>query len=227
MTRYPDGREEKWVERHTVLVTDEPIILSRSVSIANQQPLVQQETLPFIRVLLNEEFQSLMGKRVELHGHLTRPFDFFCLSDIEFDVDTALDVKWQQTHQTNTVLYEPSITELKGTLYQKIYPGPPEYASIEAGDIPETALILALIEPVDVQSGSQEEDDVNLPERGVREVEIIFSDSAPPKDLWDQGITVSGTLFSAHTAHHRRRVLMLVKHWSAAEDICTPASITQ
>ena len=134
-TRYPDGREEKRVERHTVLVTDRPITLSRSISIENQQTLVQQESLPFIRVLMGEEYDSLLGKRVQLHGHLTKPIDFFLLEDITFDVDTALDVEWQQTHQTKTVLYEPSVTELKGILFQKTYPGPPNYESTEDGDM--------------------------------------------------------------------------------------------
>ena len=64
MTRYPDGMVEKWVERHTVLVTDKPITLSRSISIENQQTLVQQESLSFIRVLMGDEFESLLGKRV-------------------------------------------------------------------------------------------------------------------------------------------------------------------
>jgi len=105
MTRYPDGMVEKWVERHTVLVTDKPIILSRSISIENQQPLVQQESLPFIRVLIGDEFESLLGKRVQLNGHLMKPIDFFLLEDITFDVDTALDVEWQQTYQTKTVFY--------------------------------------------------------------------------------------------------------------------------
>ena len=211
MTRYPDGREEKWVERYTVLVTDKPITLSRSISIENQQALVQQESLTFIRILLGEEYDSLLGRRVQLHGRLTKPIDFFLLEDITFDVDTALDVEWQQTHQTKTVFYEPSVTELKGTLYQKIYPGPPNYESIEDGDMPEAPFILTLSQPIDVQAASQE-DDFNQPEKEVREVQILF-DAVPPKDLWEQGIVVKGTLFSAHTGHHRRRVLMEVNYW--------------
>src|SRR5690606_39624115 len=200
----------------TVLLTDEPVVLSRSISIANQKPLVQQESLPFIRVHLNEEFQSLIGKKVELHGHLTKPFDFFLLSDVEFDADTALDVNWQQTHQTRTVLYEPNITELKGTLYQKTYPGPPEYSSVEAGDTPETVLILALTEPVDVQPADAKEEPFNQPEIGVREVHISFFDSEPPEELWNQEIIVQGTLFSAHTGHHHRRVVMSANTWEIA-----------
>ena len=216
MTRYPDGIEEKWVERHTVLVADKPITLSRSISIENQQTLVQQESLPFIRVLMGEEYNSLLGKRVQLHGRLTKPIDFFLLKDITFDVDTALDVEWQQTHQTKTVFYEPSVTELKGSLFQKTYPGPPNYESIEDGDMPETPIILALSEPIDVQAALPE-DDFNQPEKEVREVQILF-DGVPPEDLWEQGIVVKGTLFSAHTGHHRRRVLMEVNDWEPIKE---------
>lgn len=139
------------------------------------------------------------------------------LDDIEFDVDTALDITWQQTHPTKTVLYEPSVTELRGTLYQKTYPGPPEYTSVEMGDTPETVLILALTEPVDVLLAHEEEEPFNQPEKGVREVHISFSDSEPHKELWNQGVVVRGTLFSAHTGHHRRRVVMLANQWESAK----------
>jgi len=82
--------------------------------------------------------------------------------------------------------------------------------------MPETPIILALSEPIDVQAASPE-DDFNQSEKEVREVQIIF-DAVPPKDLWEQGIVVTGALFSAHTGHHRRRVLMEVNDWEPVKE---------
>ena len=58
-----------------------------------------------------------------------------------------------------------------------------------------------------------EEDPLNQPEIGIRKIQIVFSKDVPPKDLWCKGITAKGTLFSAHTGHHRRRVLMMAHPW--------------
>ena len=214
-TRYPDGTAKHWEEKNTVLVPDESVTLSRSITIGSRPPLIQQESPEFIHLVLSEEFDLLKEKTVELHGHFIEPSaDFYFVSDIKFDVDTAIDVEWQRNHSTQTVFYEPNITELRGTIYQKTYPGPPEYSSIEMGDRPEPALILSLIEPVNVQLAEPEEEPFNQPELGVREIHISFANKNSPEELlWAQGVLVQGTLYSAHTGHHRRRVLMTVNHW--------------
>ncbi len=212
--RHPDLPEEKWEERQTVLVPDEPIVLSRSLSIGKNQVLTQETILPFILCSFNDEFNSLMGKRVRLHGRCTRPFHFF--DEIELHADTVLDIAWLQTPQTKTVFYEPCTTELIGTLYQKTYPGPPNYSNIDDGDIPESLLFLTLTEPVNVALTVIEEDSFNQPVKGVREVQIVFLNENPPDELWSRGITVKGTLFSAHTGHHHRRVLMMANSWEPA-----------
>jgi len=213
--RHPDSPEEQWEERHTVLVPDEPILLSRSLSVGKNQALTQEISLPFIQLSFNEEFDSLMGKRVRVHGRCARPFHFF--DEIELYADTVLDVAWLQTHQTKTIFYEPHTTELTGTLYQKTYPGPPEYSSIDDGDAAEAPLFLTLTEPVDVALAEPEEEPFNQPEQGVREIQIVFSNEDPPEELWNRGINVKGTLFSAHTGHHRRRVLMMANSWDPVD----------
>lgn len=214
ITRHPDGTEEHHEKRSTVLVPEEPITFSRSITIGAKPALVQQETAEFVHLFMCEEFDSLLGKEVELRGHFVEPSTcFYFISDIQFDVDAAIDIKQQKEHPAPTVFYEPSITELKGVLYQKTYPGPPEYYSIEHGDIPESPLFLTLTEPVDVLLAEPEEDPLNQPEIGVREVQIVFSEEDPPQALWSTGISVKGTLFSAHTGHHRRRVLMMANSW--------------
>jgi hypothetical protein len=212
--RHPDGTEKHWEEKSTVLVPDESITLSRSIIIGKRPPLTQQESPEFIHLLLSEEFDSLKDKTVELLGHFVEPSaDFYFVSDIKFDVDTAIDIEWKKNHPTQTVFYEPNITELRGTIYQKIYPGPPEYSDIEIGDTPEPALILLLTEPINVQLAESEEEPFNQPELGVREIHISFVNDDPPEELWTQKILVKGTLCSALTCHHRRRVLMMADHW--------------
>lgn len=214
ITRHPDGTEEYHQNTCTVLVPQEPITFSRSISIGAQLPLVQQKTAEFVHLFMSEEFDSLLGKEVELHGHFVEPSTrFYFISDIQFDVDAAIDIKQQKEHPALTVFYEPHLTELKGTLYQKTYPGPPEYYSIEQGDIPESPLFLKLTEPVNVLLAEPEEEPFNQPEIGVREIQIVFSKDDPPEALWSKGVSVKGSLFSAHTGHHRRRVLMMADSW--------------
>jgi hypothetical protein len=215
ITKYPNGTMKSRIEKSLVLVTDEPVVLSRSVTLGDHQMVVQKKTLPHLDLGLGEEFLSLIGKKVKLYGSFAQPFDFFFRDEVKFEVSTALDSEWMCTHQPIIVPYEPKVVRLTGKLYKKVYPGPPEYANIDAGDQPETVLILALTEPIDVESTMGMEDDGNEAEKGVLEIHIIFLDSAPSEYLMDQKIVVEGTLFHAHTGHHRRRVLMLANDWKS------------
>ena len=211
ITKRPDGTEEYHETRSTVLIPEEPITFSRSITMGTKPPLIQQDTAEFVHLFMPEEFDSLLGKEVELHGHFIEPSTrFYFMSDIQFDVAAAIDIKQRPAP---IVFYEPHLTELKGILYQKTYPGPPQYYSIEHGDIPESPLFLILTEPVDVLLAEPEAEPWNQPEIGVREIQIVFSQDAPPENLWNRGITVQGSLFSAHTGHHRRRVLMMADSW--------------
>lgn len=217
LTRYPDGTQKEWEEKSTILVPDEPIILSRSLAIGIRPPLVQKESPEFVHLVLSEEFDSLIGKVVELQGHFIEPSqNFFFINDIQFHVTTAIEIEMQEKPR-QTVFYEPKLTQLQGTIYQKIYPGPPEYSSVENGDVPRKAQILSLTEPVDVELAVLEDEPFNQPEKGVREIQLIFMNSEPPESLWNKDITVSGTLFSAHTAYHHRRVLMMANHWECTK----------
>lgn len=75
----------------------------------------------------------------------------------------------------------------------------------------EKVVILTLKYPIEVETAK--DDDFNVPEKGVRELQIAFSDSIPTADQMKKEITLRGTLYHAHTAHHRRRMLMTVKSW--------------
>lgn len=210
-TRAPDGREETKIEKSIVLVTDKPLVHSRSVTLGRQQIATTEASYSHIELYLAEEFISLIGKRVQCIGYFKRSPDFFA-DEIILDVDTALDCE-QPTHQSKTFFYEPEEVELSGTLHKTVYPGPPEYMSVEMGDCPEEVVILTLKDPIDIQIKG--EDNFNEPEKGVRELQVVFSDSIPSAHQMKEEISLKGTLYHAHTAHHRRRVLMTVRSWRA------------
>jgi len=205
----PNGKKETKVERSIVLVTDKPLVFSRSVTIEKQQIASTETSYPHIGVHLPEEFISLIGKRVQCSGYFKRSPDLFA-DGIVLDVDTALDCE-QLMHHPKTVFYEPEEVELSGMLYEVVYPGPPEYMSVEMGDCPEEVVILTLKDPIDVEIAK--DDDFNELEKGVRELQIVFPDSMPATDQMKKEITLRGALYHAHTGHHRRRVLMTVKSW--------------
>jgi hypothetical protein len=206
----PNGKKETKVEKSIVLVTDKPLILSRSVTMEKQQIASIETSYPHIGVYLPEEFMSLIGKRVQCNGYFQR-LDDHSTDAITLHINTALDC--EQPIQ-KTVSYEPVEVEVSGLLYEEIYPGPPEYTSVAMGDRPERAVFLTLNEPINVEIKKGEEvDSFNESEKGVRELQVVFSDSMPTAHQMKKEIALSGTLYHAHTAHHQRRVLMMVKSW--------------
>ena len=157
---------------------------------------------PHIEVYLPEEFIPLIGKRAQCYGNFRRSFDSFG-DEIVLDVDTALDCE-QLTQQLKTVFYEPEEVELSGLLHEMAYPGPPEYMSIEMGDHPEEVVILTLEDPinVDVKGG----DNFNGLEQGVRELQVVFSDSMPSTNQIKEEIVSKDRLrqASCETRHLRQ-----------------------
>jgi hypothetical protein len=209
----PDSEAETRIEKSVVLVTDEPLVLSHSITMGNQQITSTEASYPHIRVYLPEEFMPLIRKRVQCHAHFERNFDSH-EDEIILSVNTALDCEHPK-HKQKTVFYEPDEVELVGVLYKTIYAGPPEYTSIEMGDASEEVTILTLREPINVEV--KENDNFNEPEKGVRELQVVFSDSKPSQEQSKREITLNGTLYHSHTAHHRRRVLMMVENWKPAD----------
>jgi Domain of unknown function (DUF4431) len=114
--------------------------------------------------------------------------------------------------QENCLSYEPDTVELSGTISRKTLPGPPNYESIRKGDKPETLWILHLDRPICVTGNT---DDVNEPERNVTDLQLVLDEKqyAQVRKFTGQRIrlTMTGTLFHAHTAHHRTSVLLAVK----------------
>lgn len=203
------------IERGIVLVTDEPLALAHSLRLGNQPIASTEISYSYIRVSLPEEFISLIGKRVECSGNFQKTWDCY-ENEIILDVDTALECA--QPHEMQTLFYEPEEVEVSGLLHESIYPGPPEYMSVENGDSSEKVVILALEKPINVaiKSGKGADGDFNVLEKGVRELQVVFSDSVPSMQQMKEEVILRGTLYHAETAHHRRRVLMMVRDWSVA-----------
>lgn len=104
--------------------------------------------------------------------------------------------------------YEPAVVTLTGKLSSHIFPGPPNYESIKRGDEKERAIILTIAAPICVNGGG---DAVDEPENNIRDLQLVIT--KPPD--WQiverrlgKRVTVVGTLFHAHTGHHRTKVLI-------------------
>lgn len=213
ITKRENGKIEEKIERSIVLVTDKPLVLTHSISVEKQPIASAAITYPHIKVYLPEEFLPLIEKHVQCSGTFQKtsnPHD----NEIEFHINTALDSD-HLSHQLKTFLYEPEEVELRGILYEQVYPGPPEYTSVEMGDCPEKTVFLTLKEPINVElkKNAEQEDIFNTPEKGVRELQVVFSNSKPSVHQIKQEVSLKGTLYHAHTAHHHRRVLMMVNSW--------------
>lgn len=214
LTKRENGKVEDIVERSVVLVTDKPLVLTHSISLEKQPIATAATTYPHINVYLPEEFMPLIEQHVQCSGTFRKtsnPHD----NEIEFHIDTALDSD-HLSHQLKTFFYEPEEVELRGILYEEVYPGPPEYTSVKMGDRPEKAVFLILKEPINVElkkNTELEEDILNTPEKGVRELQVVFSDFQPLTHQIKQEVSLKGTLYHAHTAHHHRRILMMVNSW--------------
>lgn len=216
ITKRENGKIEDEIERSIVLVTDEPLVLTHSISVEKQPIASATITYPHIGVYLPEEFLPLIGKHVQCSGTFRKtsnPHD----NEIEFHIDTALDSD-KLSHQLKTFFYEPEEVELRGILYEEVYPGPPEYTSVNMGDRPEEAVFLTLKESINVElkkNTEPEEDKINIPEKGVRELQVVFSNSKPSTQQMKQEFSLKGTLYHAFTAHHHRRILMKVNRWKS------------
>ena len=112
--------------------------------------------------------------------------------------------------------YGPSVS-LTGTLRSRVFAGPPNYQSIRRGDRKETAIILMLV--ASACTTGNDPQGVAVPETGIREMQLVVTRDADWKTLrrlMGKNATVTGTLFHAHTGHHRTRVLIDVSNIRAA-----------
>jgi len=104
---------------------------------------------------------------------------------------------------------------LTGTLHSRVFAGPPNYESIRRGDRKEIAIILTLAVPTCTTGNDPMGYDVS--HSNIREMQLlVYNDEKWKNDQeWKtvrqrmgKLVVVTGTLFGAHTGHHRTKVLI-------------------
>jgi len=112
--------------------------------------------------------------------------------------------------------YGPVVT-LTGKLHSRVFPGPPNYESIRQGDQKETAYLLTLVKAICTDGNDPQ--GIDVPESDLRDVQLVITNDAhwaTLHRLMGKRVTITGTLFHAHTGHHRTKVLAEVSSICAA-----------
>lgn len=95
--------------------------------------------------------------------------------------------------------FEETPVQVSGTLGQKVFPGRPNYESIEKGDEAEKVWILT------VSTGNSQEDFQLVAESGAQRINELLHQNIGKR------ITVTGTKWAAHNGHHHTPYLISVK----------------
>ena len=114
------------------------------------------------------------------------------------------------THSAETLKYEPYVVTLRGKLSLQEFPGPPGYESTAQGDKPERFWILTLSSPI--RAVASPDDELMQTQDDVKEIQLVCFTGCNERFSFSIGktVTLSGTLFSAHSGHHHKSVLMTV-----------------
>lgn len=104
--------------------------------------------------------------------------------------------------------YEPAIVKLDGMVSSKVLPGAPGYVSIARGDMPETILYLTLDTPVCVAGNVTGTYDKKT-HAGIVEMQLEV-ELVKARAFVGKHVRVTGSLFGAHTGHHRTPVILRV-----------------
>jgi hypothetical protein len=98
--------------------------------------------------------------------------------------------------------------QLSGSLVRRTFPGPPNYQSIAAGDLPEIYWLVRLDKPICVDPDA--DDPLNASAAGVTAVQLVLTleQYHVYGDLIGHHLSVEGQLFSAFTGHHHTPVLL-------------------
>lgn len=108
--------------------------------------------------------------------------------------------------------YERAGVRLTGRIIIKVFPGPPNYASLEEGDKPDPAWILHLTKPICIKADKG--DEFNVAEDKVSDIHLVLDGNQfrQLRPLMRKGaVTLTGTLFHKFNAHHHANVLMRVR----------------
>ena len=105
---------------------------------------------------------------------------------------------------------------LSGIMIQKIFPGPPNYESIEAGDRPEIYWILQVTVPIRLQwRGFEIRSPLEMTD-DLYDFQLVFHSNEYERfeRLLGRVVDVKGTLFHGHTGHHKTEALLDVNSLS-------------
>lgn len=181
-----------------------------------QLELDEMETIRTVSVAKN----AVEEKRVKSFVQ-----DKIWVREREFDPTPAWGHKYVDARPyDSTVLELPEgapeiLVKLQGKLYMMLFPGPPEYLSVECGDVPEYGWFLTLDEksfqiasstPVAPYGNSME---YMMESPNWFKVQLSFSDELEKRFYHnvEKAVTVEGYLFHAMTGHHHAPFLMNVQ----------------
>jgi len=94
-----------------------------------------------------------------------------------------------------------------GTLEHKVFPGPPNYESVEAGDRSEPTFLLKLAKPICVTDGGEFAD----PAAFFDTIHVFTDKDALRRRLNSaigKSLTIKGSGFAAHTGHHHAPLVL-------------------
>jgi hypothetical protein len=106
------------------------------------------------------------------------------------------------------IRYGPTVS-VAGVLISKTFPGPPNYESIKHGDRKERANLVRLASSICVEGS----DDVDIAEKQIRIVQLVVTEPSHwelVERSFGKRVVVEGSLFHAHTGHHRTKLLVQV-----------------
>jgi len=105
--------------------------------------------------------------------------------------------------------YEPSIVELTGIMKRVVFPGPPNYESVEKGDEPEPYWVLYLDSAICVNGDLK--NNFNTAESEIKSLQLLIGNYDKYRHLLGQKVTVMGMLTHSFTGHHHTPVMFGVR----------------
>ncbi len=109
--------------------------------------------------------------------------------------------------------YDPHVVTLTGVLDTRIFPGAPNYESVNKGDRPNKVWLIKLPRPISMDPDPASFNEV---ETGIKEIHVLLTELKGENTLkkhMGETVTVTGTIFHAHTIHHPLPLLMDVKSY--------------
>ncbi len=133
---------------------------------------------------------------------------------------SSVSKKEQPLLEKKCLKYGPEKVKLEGQLYEKSFPGPPNYRDVKEGDKEE---IYWLIKTTNDFCVDDTKDDwtgklVNQSDVQLILLSSVFDFYTTKKSFLGQKVIVKGTLFPQMSGHHRTQVLITVESLEKAHE---------